>query len=169
MSEVRNPKRRVNWDNPDARRRYKRDWQRRDRKRKRMQLRRSTGRQIWDADAKRAKRQNFIIACCREYVRNEQRAQYVHFVEQALQLFPLERAMDTKTAKQILAGPLRFGDPQQIAAKNFINSVTRCKELVTQCDECNGRGTFGGEEICECIAGQPEGAIKEFLKGRKAK
>ena len=49
-------------------------------------------------------------------------------------------------AKQVLAGPLKFGSPEQIAAREFIGKfgeAVRCLEIdgfSHLCDECRGRG-----------------------------
>jgi hypothetical protein len=48
--------------------------------------------------------------------------------------------MTIMEAKAIVAGPLRFGDDEQIRAKLFLDNVEIARARVTGCRSCKGQG-----------------------------
>lgn len=88
-------------------------------------------------------------------------------------------AMDFTAARKLLAGPLRFGDPDLIAARELIETLEACKAAIRacthdpeeqECGDCDGEGecshchaaceTCDGtgkdpdcDDPCDCLSG----------------
>lgn len=62
--------------------------------------------------------------------------------------------MTVKEALRTLLPPLQFGNPKQIAAVRFIESVDAAEAIAAKCASCDGLGAYHYERqrfVCECI------------------
>jgi RecJ-like exonuclease len=64
-----------------------------------------------------------------------------------------DRPMTVADARKLIAaGPLKFGDPEQIAAVDLIARADAVKGETVECEQCNGDGEclHCGAECTEC-------------------
>jgi hypothetical protein len=63
--------------------------------------------------------------------------------------------MNIPEANAALARPLRMGDPEQIAAKRFLEDVAACHTALLRCRMCRGDGLvrwrLAGLVQCHCV------------------
>jgi hypothetical protein len=55
-------------------------------------------------------------------------------------------------ARAILAGPLQFGDEEQIAAKLFLEDVNEAREKIAHCKKCVATGVNRDGKPCPYCA-----------------
>lgn len=76
--------------------------------------------------------------------------------------------MNVQEALKTLLPPLRFGNPKQIEAVRFIESVDAAEAVAAKCDSCDGLGAYYYEkqrQVCECVSGFSE-AVQDELAAR---
>jgi hypothetical protein len=63
--------------------------------------------------------------------------------------------VNVQEAKDELARPLVFGDPEQIAARNVLRQVADCAEVIYDCPEKHIHESFRKsrvlQEVCHCL------------------
>jgi hypothetical protein len=73
--------------------------------------------------------------------------------------------MDERFARAILSGPLVFGDPTQIAARDLLGKIEHWRARLARCKRCGttgfvGAGRGGKYRLCDCIKSGPYDVLR---------
>ena len=70
-------------------------------------------------------------------------------------------------AREILSRPLRFGDPSQIAARDYLRELAAARDKLCYCKRCDGEGVLSSARkkharLCWCLHHVPPEILRDL-------